>query len=121
MYDYPLVETYRWLANASVSTAAAIGYIKGPAGMRGKILNLSFMTTTATTVAASTIMVGNDGDADSILTLDVPVAAAKLGTAIPREDLIALTDLSADTVYLVSGGGEATAGAGDVTLTVGWF
>lgn len=120
-YDQPLVETFRWLANGSVSTAAGVGYIHGPDGKQGRVLNFSAITTTATTVAASKLLLGTDADADAICTLDVPVLAVKKPAVMSAGDIMDAPLLDADTVYLVSGDGGATAGAVDITLTIGWF
>jgi hypothetical protein len=51
----------------------------------------------------------------------VPVSAAGAALQVSQTALNAAGDFLADTAYLIKGGGEATAGAADIVLTVGWF
>lgn len=120
-YSDPIYETYRWLANASLSTAATVGYIQGPTGKTGRVVNVSAVITTATTVAASAVTVGVSGDLDSIISVNVPVKSANTAVAASKSELSGSSLMAADTVYIVSGDGGATAGAADITVTVAWF
>ena len=120
-YDKPLVETYRYLANASLSTAAVAGRIIGPKGKTGKVLNCSVVTTTATTVAASELRIGTAADPDAVMALAVPVTAINLGVVATEAACRAAAVIAADTIYQISGDGGATVGAGDITVTVGWY
>lgn len=120
-YSEPIYQTYTVLANASLSTAAVAKRFIGPIGKQGRIVDCSAIITTGTTTNPSTIIVGTAGDTDSIFTMTVPVLAADAGHVATEAEISAAATLAADTVYLMSGGGEADAGAADITLTIAWF
>lgn len=120
-YDHPLQVTYKFPASAVLSTAGVAGRFIGPSGKKGRVLACDLILTTATTVAASTLTVGTAADPDACLTVDVPVQAINTGVQATDANIRAGALIDADTVYQVAGGGEATAGAADVTLVVGWF
>lgn len=120
-YDHPLQVTYKFPASAVLSTAGVAGRFIGPKGKRGRVLACEGLLTTATTDAASTITVGTAAAPADALSIDVPVQAINTGVQADEAKIRAGKDLAPDTVYQVAGGGEATAGAADITLTVGWF
>lgn len=120
-YDHPLQITYKFPASAVLSTAGVAGRLIGPAGKRGRVLGCQGILTTATTGAASQILVGTAADPDANLVVDVPVQAINTGVQASDANIRAGALLDADTVYQVSGDGAATAGAADITLVVGWF
>lgn len=120
-YSAPIYESYTVLANASLSTAALAKRFIGPEGLTGRIVNCSAVITTATTDAASTIQVGIESDPNSAFSMSVPITAVNLGHVATAAELSAAGNLTADTIYQIYGGGEATAGAADITLTVAWF
>lgn len=120
-YDKPLRETYSALA-VDLTSAAVEQTILGPAGMQGRVVNISGFLTTGATVAASTVTVGPNAAATPV-TLDVAIAAINTGTAIPRANssMLNQTLLAADTEVEIASGGEATAGVMNVTVTIEWF
>lgn len=121
-YDNPLAITYEALANASLSTTAIARNLIGPPGMKGRVLSVSLIITTATTDAASTLDIGiTGGDTDVIMSMSIPIASIADGHVATKAELAASTVLAADTVYSALGGGEATAGAADMTIVIGWF
>jgi len=120
-YDHPLQVTYKFPASAVLSTAGVAGRFIGPKGKTGRVLSCDLITTTATTDAASTLTVGTAAAPADALTMTVPVTAINLGVQVPEANVRAGKLIAADTVYQVAGGGEATAGAADITLVVGWF
>ena len=67
--------TYRFAA-ATLSTAAIIGRIIGPAGMEGQLIDVSTVITTGVTTTANTLDVGTTGDVASAGTLTTAISAA---------------------------------------------
>lgn len=118
-YDNALRETYRFPA-ATISAAAVVGRLVGPVGKRGRVVNVSTVVTTGVTVAAGTVTVGPNGAASPV-THTVPISSANAVLAIPAASLKGVTDLAADTLVEVAAGGEPTAGAADIIVTVDWF
>lgn len=118
-YDNALRETYRFPA-ATISAAAVVGRLIGPAGKVGRVVNISTVVTTDVTVAAGTVTVGNNGAA-APATHTVPVSAANAALAAPYADLQGNDALAADTLVEVAAGGEPTAGAADIIVTVDWY
>jgi predicted RecA/RadA family phage recombinase len=117
-YSNPTSAVYRFPA-ATLSTAAIIGRIVGPAGKSGRLIDIGNVVTTGVTVAANTIDVGLTADVDAFGTLSVPVSSAGAvanGMTRGTDD-----DIPADTVVEVSTNGECTAGAGDVLVTIEWY
>ena len=118
-YDNALRETYRFPA-ATISAAAVVGRLVGPAGKTGRVVNVSHVVTTDVTVAAGTVTVGPNGAASPV-THTVPISAANAAVAIPATSLKGQTLLAADTLVEVAAGGEPTAGAADLIVTIDWF
>jgi len=117
-YDAPIHATYRF-ASATFDTASTVGTIVGPAGKKGRILGVSSVVTVATTVAASTVQIGDGTDDDEYATHTVPI-----GTAGTTTNGFTQGDdeyIPADTDVVVKTGGEATAGDGDIIVHIAWF
>lgn len=118
-YDNALRETYRFAA-ASIASAAVVGRLVGPVGKRGRVVNVSTVVTTGVTDAGGTVTVGPNGAASPV-THTVPISSANAVLAIPVADLVGETDLAADTLVEITAGGEPTAGAADIVVTIDWF
>lgn len=117
-YDNGLRQTYR-VAAATLSAAANLLSLAGPAGKTGRIESAVALVTTGVTVADCTVQFGTDADADAYGTLNVPIAAAD---EIHSTLVNGVTEnIPADTLVRVDAGGEATAGAADLIITVVWF
>ena len=112
--------TYRFPA-AAIDTAAIFGRFQGPAGLVGRVRGIEYNLTVATTVAASVLTVDTVAGLASPITCPVPVQAINLGGATTAAILKAGTDLPADTICTVESDGGATAGDGDVVVTVDWY
>ena len=118
-YDKPLLETYTVLAGV-LTSAAVLRTIIGPAGMKGRVVNISSLVTTGVTAAASTVTVGPNGGS-SVPTHTVPISSAGASLAIPRANLRSKTELVADTEVEIATGGEATAGAANLVVSIEWY
>lgn len=120
---------YRFPAVA-IDTAAVFGRFTGPLGKIGRVRGMEYIITTATTVAVSLITCGNNG-ATLPAAMTVAIAAANLGgrmtaaqvKAAGADDVAGTNDveLTADAVVEVASDGGATAGDGDITVTVDWY
>jgi hypothetical protein len=121
-YSEPLMQTIVVHANAAISTAADIFQLVSPkVGKKGRILGVSIVLTTANTGAAGALNIGTVADPDAYGIISVPVTAIDLAVPVTAAQLAAILDLPADTVILISGGGEGTGGAIDLAITIGWF
>lgn len=120
-YSNPTTITYR-LPAATLSTAATIGRFIGPSGLQGSLVDICSVVTTAVTVAANTVTVGTAGDPNAYGTLTVAISSAN---AVQNGATLVTTAganlLAADTLHVINTGGECTAGAGDILVTVDWF
>ena len=120
-YSDPIYMSYVAPANAAVSTEADIFSFIGPAGKTGRVVACSLVTTTATTAAAAALSIGiKGGDEDVIGQIAVPITAIDTKIPVSLTQIAALGQLAADTAYWLHGGGEATAGALDICLTIAW-
>jgi hypothetical protein len=119
-YDHPIEVSYRFPA-AAVATAAVLGRVIGPAGASGRVLSLTHIVTTDVTVAPSVITVDTGVGVTTPVTMTIPVSAANSGGSASDAAIKAGSELPADTVVEVSSDGGATAGAADISLTIGWF
>jgi hypothetical protein len=121
-YDQPLMITHSVKANSGVSSAAIMNSIKGPAGLKGRVLAMIGRVTTGVTAAAASVNIYPDGTTEgSVFTGTVPIAAAGLGFSATAAQVAAGLELAADTTYDVYGGGESTAGAVDLDVVIGWY
>ena len=119
-YDTPFRMSYT-IPAAAIDTAAVLLSVCGPAGLKGRVSNISGVVTTSTTVAASEIQVGTTADEDAYATCAVPVltAPAVFNTLV---DLTSDANLiPANSVVEIASDGGATAGDGDIVVTIDWF
>ncbi|MFA5632972.1 MAG: hypothetical protein WC997_15810 [Porticoccaceae bacterium] len=119
-YHDPIYATYT-AAAASLTSAATLLKVAGPKGKKGAIVGLSAVVTTAVTVADATVTVGTTDDADKYATLDVEVASVN---DVFSDAVISPVDsnlIAPDSVVALATGGEATAGAATITVTIAWF
>lgn len=120
-YANALRETYR-LEAAAIATAGVLGRVQGPAGKTGRVVNVSHIVTTDTTVAASVITVDTNAGLAVPVSHTVPLApGVNTGGAVPAASLKGQTLLPADTVVEIQSDGGSTAGAADITVTIDWF
>lgn len=124
MYDKLTAFTFTFVAQA-LSTAATIP-IPIPAGATmARVLDVSARITTATAGDVSTISVGTESDVAAMAVLEVPASAAgalhngrtagELFRDVWEDDGEGYTN-----ALVVAFGGQAEAGAADVTVTIGF-
>lgn len=119
-YDIPIHMTYTLPASA-VDTAGTKLSVVGPLGLKGRLVSIGAVVTTATTVAASVIRVGTAGTADLYGSLTIPVGAA---ATVANSATISTTDsnqIAENTAVLISSDGGSTAGDADLTVTIAWY
>ena len=122
MSSHIIQATYRFLA-ATVSSSGIIGRIVGPEGRKGRITSMSALCTTNITGSEGTIDAGNSSTADAYMTLTVPNTSANdrvagvLSIAYAR-GMYPVS--SPNQVIEISVGGEPTAGAADIVVTMDW-
>jgi len=121
-YNQPIYTTYTRSA-ATISTAANLFVGKGPAGCKGRVVDMSFTITTAVTTLATELSVGTVADPDLYAQISVPVAAAAETTATNGATISTDDDnlVPADTVFIIYTDGAGDAGACDVAVTIAWF
>ncbi len=119
-YDEAFHAAYFFPAVA-IDTAAVIGRVAGPAGKTGRLVGISTVITTATTVAASELRVGTITDPDAYGTQAVAVLSADAVVTLTTDLTTDANLITADTVVEMSSDGGATAGDGDVTIYIDWF
>lgn len=120
-YDNPIEVTYVVAAGALSGGAATLKRFIGPKGRVGRTLALTYIVTTGVTVAAALVTIDNAGTAGAYGSVSIPVIAANNGGSATVANLKAASELPADTVLSIKTNGAATAGAADVTLSVGWY
>jgi len=105
----------------AIDTAAVFGRIAGPEGKTGRLVGISTVITTGTSVAASELRVGDASDPDKYGTAAIAVLSADaVSTAFT--DLTSDDNLiTADTIVEMSSDGGATAGDGTVVIYINWF
>lgn len=113
-------QTYRFAA-ATLSSAATIGRIQGPAGKVGRVTGFEYVLTTATTVAATAVTIDTVAGLTAPFALSIPVKAINLGGSCTAANLKAGAELPADTIATIATDGGCTAGAGDLNVTVQWY
>tara|TARA_R110000851_G_scaffold121083_1_gene249584 strand:- start:526 stop:891 length:366 start_codon:yes stop_codon:yes gene_type:complete len=119
-YDNPLTITYQVQA-ATVSTAATLIRGVGPKGLKGRLVDIGFVTTTATTDAATELRVGTVADPDKYGILSVPVQSAAAVTNGASKYTTTSNLIPADTYFALASDGASTAGAGTILVTIDWF
>lgn len=117
-YDQGIHATYRF-PTAAVDTDGVIGRIVGPAGKKGRLLDVASIVINEVTIAPSAINIGNaDNDARYGVHTQ-PIGAAGVTTnGITRG---ASEYVPADTDVVVSSDGGATAGDSDIVVHMVWF
>lgn len=119
-YDNPIQVSYRFDA-VTVSTAGVLGRMAGPSGRAGRVLSIAAVVTTDVTVAASVLSVDTNAGLADPATLTLPVGAANTVAGSLQADTEGASELPADTAIELQSDGGSTAGAADVTVTIGWF
>ena len=120
-YDKPLRETY-FLAAVDISPTIVLASVVGPKGRKGRIVNFSYVLTTAVTVADNVLTVGPNADASPVtLTQAFTGSAIGANDAITNAQAYAHVELAADTNVEIASDGGCTAGAADIALTVEWY
>lgn len=126
-YDNPRVIRHQFPSH-DFGAGAGAGSLKGPPGMKGRIVDigLSHITETFTnTTTPAYVRVGTTGDADAYAQLDCGVAAATDTYNTQNDtDAIIEPDLPADTqieVTFVAPTGGTPAGIGEPYVDVAWF
>lgn len=112
--------TYRF-AGLTVTAAAVIGRVQGPAGKVGRVVGFEYILTTGVTVGAAGITVDTNAGLTAPFTTSLPIAAVNTGGAATATQLKAGDELPADTVVELSSDAAATAGAADIALTIVWY
>jgi len=114
------LRTYRFPAE-TISSAAVLQRIIGPAGKRGRVVGAEYIVTTGVTAAAPAITVDTNAGLTSPFSMSVEVASADTGGAATAAELKAGAELPADTVIEIASDGGSTAGACDLIFTVQWY
>lgn len=118
-YDQGIRRTYE-VAAADLSSAGTLLTFRGPAGLTGRIEDVTSVITTAVTVADSSLLIGSTGE--NLIT-SVPFTGSAIGDAVAptKAELVAGVDIPADVDIDVDTDGGATAGAADIAVTVIWY
>ena len=117
-YGNGISALYRFPA-AAINGAGIFGRIKGPAGAEGRLISVSSVITTTTTVGPAVVSVGNSGDANAYADHTIPVAAAPTAqNAMVRG---VANRIAADDDVEVSSDGGATVGVADVLVLIEWY
>lgn len=117
-YDQGIHATYRF-PTAAVDTDAVIGRIVGPAGKKGRLLDVASVVINEVTDASAKISVGNaDNDARYGYHTQPIGAAAVTTNGITRGTS---EYIAADSDVVVSSDGGATAGDSDIVVHIVWF
>jgi hypothetical protein len=119
-YDNPTSVTYT-IENVTISTSGVKLHLVGPAGKQGRIVDMGFVTTTATTAAATELRVGTVADPDAYAILSVPIQIANTVSTDATLYTSSHNLMPASTYFELTSDGGSTAGAGTIILTVDWF
>lgn len=119
-YSSPMTCTYRFSA-ATLSSTDTVGRLIGPSGKSGRLEDVAVLVTTGVTVAATTVTVGTEADPDAYGVLTVPISSANAGSNGVVTTAATTDVLPADTVVAIAAGGECSAGAGDILVTISWY
>lgn len=109
------------VAGATLSSAATLLQVAGPKGKQGRLVSVSCVVTTSTTVAATQLRVGTVADPDAFGTLNVPIVTAP---AVANTSVDLTSDINlipADGIVQLATDGGATAGAGTIVVVIRWF
>ncbi len=99
--------------------ASFLAFIKGPAGMCGRLVGVGSTITVDTTSTVTIYEVGSSADPNAYGTHTVPVGVAE----VSQNALVRGVDetIPADGQVEVAGDGGAAAGDGDVIVYIEWF
>ena len=118
-YSNPTTACYT-VRTAAVDTGATMDTIKGPSGMKGRVVDVSYVVAVEVTGTASVITVGLSGDTDAyVSSLSIP--AGIVGVAGNGATMVADHEIPADTIVLVTSSGAATAGDADLFVIIDWY
>jgi hypothetical protein len=112
--------TYRFAA-ATLSAAAIVGRVQGPAGKVGRVIGFEYVVTTTTTTNPAVITVDTNAGLTGPFTSSVPVATAPAAGAATAAQMKAGAELPADTVIEIASDGGPGAGAADLNVTIAWY
>ncbi len=99
--------------------ASFLAFIKGPAGMCGRLVGVGSTITVDTTTNPTVFDIGSSTDPNAYGTHSVPVGVAEVNqNALTRG---VLETIPADAQVEVAGDGGAAAGDGDVIVYIEWF
>ena len=122
MSSHIIHATYRFPA-VSVASAAVIGRIVGPVGLRGRITSMTALATTTLTSTPGTVTLGHSGAAAAYATLTLPLTTAPAridGVLSIVSEGGGYTQSNPDLVIEMAAGGQPVAGAADIVVTVEW-
>jgi hypothetical protein len=119
-YDNPITISYQAQA-ATISAAATLLRGVGPAGKKGRLVDIGFVTTTGTTDAATELRVGTVADPDAYGILSIPIQAAAAVTNGVTSYMTSANLIPANSYFALASDGGCTAGAGTIILTIDWF
>jgi len=99
--------------------AAFLGFIKGPAGMEGRLVGVGSTITVDTTTTATIFVIGNSVDPNEYGTHTVPIGVAEVSQNVLVRGVS--ERIPADTQVEVAGNAGAAAGDGDVIVYIEWY
>jgi len=128
-YDNPLTAVYNFPnMDFGGSSGTTIHKIAGPAGMKGRLIEVGAVITEATVFATTLgkVEVGDSTDADEYAALNIATATANHAVFNTKDDTDCIIDatIPADTAVLVTlteGTGAALAGQGYPYVIINWF
>jgi len=120
-YDNPVRIPYQIDAAAIDTANSNLLSVAGPKGMTGRLAGIIAVNTTAVTVAAAAVNVGDGSTDDLYGSLSVPVSAVN---TVANDYVDSTTDanqMPADTRVVISLDGGATAGDANLIVLIDWF
>lgn len=128
-YDNPINGFYPFAEmDFGASAGATIHKIAGPAGMKGRLVEVGVVISEATVFATNLgkVEVGDSSDADEYAALNIATATANHAVFNTKDDTDAIIDatIPADTAVLVTlteGTGAGLAGKGFPYVIINWF
>jgi len=113
--------TYKFPA-ATLSGAAIVGRIPSPIGAIGEVTSVAVLCTTNLTGSEGTLTIGRSGNSNAYGTLTLPNTSAdsQVDGAFTKPYQFGVIPRAGGEVIEVAAGGEPTAGAGDIYVTVKW-
>ena len=128
-YDQPIHGVYNFPnMDFGAAAGATVHTIPGPAGKKGRLIDIAVGITEATVFATTlgSVAVGTSADADAYGILNIPTGAADntVVNKLDDTDAIIAADIPAETavhVTLTEGTGAALAGQGYVSVYIDWY